>query len=108
MLELAQCLSESAASPDLHSSPLYPIIIAVVITPAPVRQVSAGGDLCGAEPRVIYPDSGCHSSPGSRLPVFSLVASFASMTEQISVLHAAPVSCDKKQVLLNKADVNNR
>lgn len=43
VLELAQCLSESAASPDLHSSPLYPIIMAVVITPAPVRQVSAGG-----------------------------------------------------------------
>lgn len=58
---------------------------------------------------LIYPDPGCQSSPGSRLPVFSLLAPFTSMMEKISTPpHAASVSCDKKQVLLNKADVNNR
>lgn len=56
---------------------------------------------------VIYPDSGCHSSPGSRLPELSLVASLPSMMEKISMLHTGSLSYDKKQVLLNKPDVNN-
>ena len=57
---------------------------------------------------VIYPDLCCHSSPGSRLPVFSLVASLPSMMEKISMLHAESLSYDKKKVvLLNKPDVNN-
>lgn len=56
---------------------------------------------------VIYPNSSCHSSPGSRLPAFSLVASLPLMTEKISMLHTESLSYNKKGVLHNKPDVNN-
>lgn len=49
------------------------------------------------EPVVIYPDSGCHSLPGSRLPAFSLVAPLPSMTEKISMLHTESLSYNKKK-----------
>lgn len=56
---------------------------------------------------VIYPNLSCHSSPGSRLPAFSLVASLPLMTEKISMLHTESLSYNKKGVLHNKPDVNN-
>lgn len=59
------------------------------------------------EPVATYPDSGCHSSLGSQFPVFSLEASLPLMKEKIRMLHAGSLGYDKKQVLLNKPDVNN-
>lgn len=63
------------------------VIIVIIIT-VPTTGLSTGA-------KVICPDPSCHPPP-------------LSLTKKIScVLHTGSLSCDKKQVLLNKPDVNN-